>query len=35
LVTDLEDVKALNEEIRIACPETGSRIEVRQFNLMF
>ena len=34
---DLEDVKALIEELEIACPETGSRnwTEVRQFNLMF
>jgi glycyl-tRNA synthetase len=34
---DLEDIKALIEELEIACPETGSRnwTEVRQFNLMF
>ncbi|MDG2433837.1 glycine--tRNA ligase [Flavobacterium sp.] len=34
---DLEDVKALIEELEIACPESGSRnwTEVRQFNLMF
>ena len=34
---DLEDVKALIEELQIACPETGSRnwTEVKQFNLMF
>jgi len=34
---DLEDVKALIEELEIADPETGSRnwTEVRQFNLMF
>ena len=34
---DLEDVKALIEELGIACPESGSRnwTEVRQFNLMF
>jgi glycyl-tRNA synthetase len=34
---NLEDVKALIEELEIACPETGSRnwTEVRQFNLMF
>jgi glycyl-tRNA synthetase len=33
----LEDVKALIEELEIACPESGSRnwTEVRQFNLMF
>jgi glycyl-tRNA synthetase len=33
----LEDVKALIEELEIACPETGSKnwTEVRQFNLMF
>jgi glycyl-tRNA synthetase len=33
---DLEDVKALIEELEIACPESGSRnwTEVRQF-LMF
>jgi glycyl-tRNA synthetase len=37
LVEDLEDVKALIEELEIACPESGSRnwTEVRQFNLMF
>ncbi len=34
---DLKDVKALIEELGIACPETGSKnwTEVRQFNLMF
>lgn len=34
---DLADVKALIEELEIACPESGSRnwTEVRQFNLMF
>jgi glycyl-tRNA synthetase len=34
---NLEDVKALIEELEIADPETGSRnwTEVRQFNLMF
>ncbi len=34
---DLEDVKALIEELEIACPESGSRdwTDVRQFNLMF
>ena len=34
---DLQDVKALIEELEIADPETGSRnwTEVRQFNLMF
>lgn len=34
---DLEDVKALIEELEIADPETGSKnwTEVRQFNLMF
>jgi glycyl-tRNA synthetase len=34
---DLEDVKAIIEELEIADPETGSRnwTEVRQFNLMF
>ena len=34
---DLEDVKALIEELGIADPETGSKnwTEVRQFNLMF
>jgi len=34
---DLDDVKALIEELEIADPETGSRnwTEVRQFNLMF
>ena len=34
---DLEDVKALIEELEIACPECGSRewTDVRQFNLMF
>lgn len=33
----LDDVKALIEELGIACPESGSRnwTEVRQFNLMF
>jgi glycyl-tRNA synthetase len=36
-VMNLEDVKALIEELEIACPESGSRnwTEVRQFNLMF
>jgi len=34
---DLADVKALIDELEIACPESGSRnwTEVRQFNLMF
>lgn len=34
---DLEDMKALIEELNIACPESGSRnwTDVRQFNLMF
>ena len=34
---DLEDVKALIDELEIADPDTGSRnwTEVRQFNLMF
>ena len=34
---DLKDVKALIEELEIACPDTGSRnwTDVRQFNLMF
>lgn len=34
---DLTDVKALIEELEIACPESGSKnwTEVRQFNLMF
>ena len=34
---DLADVKALIEELGIACPESGSKnwTEVRQFNLMF
>ena len=34
---DLADVKALIEELEIACPESGSRnwTEVKQFNLMF
>ena len=34
---DLADVKALIEELGIACPESGSRnwTEVKQFNLMF
>jgi glycyl-tRNA synthetase len=34
---DLEDVKALIEELEIACPVSGSRdwTKVRQFNLMF
>ncbi|RKS55234.1 glycyl-tRNA synthetase [Gillisia mitskevichiae] len=34
---DLDDVKALIEELEIADPDTGSRnwTEVRQFNLMF
>jgi glycyl-tRNA synthetase len=37
LVMRREDVKALIEELEIACPESGSRnwTEVRQFNLMF
>jgi glycyl-tRNA synthetase len=35
--SNLADVKALIEELEIACPESGSRnwTEVRQFNLMF
>lgn len=35
--SDLEDMKALIEELEIACPVSGSRnwTEVRQFNLMF
>ena len=34
---DLEDVKALIEELEIACPVSGSKnwTDVRQFNLMF
>ncbi len=34
---DLEDVKALIEELGIGCPESGSKnwTDVRQFNLMF
>ena len=34
---DLADVKALIEELGIACPDSGSKnwTEVRQFNLMF
>ncbi|RFN59001.1 glycine--tRNA ligase [Marixanthomonas ophiurae] len=34
---DLKDVKALIEELGIACPDTGSKnwTDVRQFNLMF
>ena len=34
---DLNDVKALIEELEIACPESGSRnwTDVKQFNLMF
>ena len=34
---DLDDVKALIEELEISCPESGSRdwTEVKQFNLMF
>ena len=34
---DLENVKALIEELEIACPECGSKewTDVRQFNLMF
>jgi len=34
---DLGDVKALIEELEIACPESGSKnwTDVRQFNLMF
>jgi glycyl-tRNA synthetase len=34
---NLADVKALIEELEIACPESGSRnwTDVRQFNLMF
>jgi glycyl-tRNA synthetase len=34
---NLTDVKALIEELEIACPESGSRnwTEVKQFNLMF
>jgi len=34
---DLEDVKALIEELEIACPLSGSRnwTDVKQFNLMF
>ncbi len=35
--SDLDDMKALIEELEIACPVSGSRnwTEVRQFNLMF
>ena len=35
--SDLGDIKALIEELQIACPESGSRnwTDVRQFNLMF
>ena len=34
---DLSDVKSLIEELKIACPESGSRnwTDVKQFNLMF
>jgi glycyl-tRNA synthetase len=34
---DLEDVKALIEELEIACPDSGSKnwTDVKQFNLMF
>ena len=34
---DLADIKALIEELEIACPDSGSRnwTEVKQFNLMF
>ncbi|MDR9455950.1 MAG: glycine--tRNA ligase [Salegentibacter sp.] len=34
---DLDDVKALIEELEIACPESGSKnwTNVKQFNLMF
>ena len=34
---DLDDVKALIEELEIACPESGSKnwTDVKQFNLMF
>ncbi len=34
---NLDDVKALIEELEIACPDSGSKnwTEVRQFNLMF
>jgi glycyl-tRNA synthetase len=34
---NLEDLKALIEELEIACPESGSRnwTDVKQFNLMF
>lgn len=34
---NLEDVKALIEELEIACPDSGSRnwTDVKQFNLMF
>ena len=34
---DLADVKAMIEELEIACPESGSRnwTDVKQFNLMF
>jgi glycyl-tRNA synthetase len=35
--SNLADIKALIEELQIACPESGSRnwTDVRQFNLMF
>ena len=34
---DLADIKALIEDLEIACPESGSRnwTDVKQFNLMF
>ena len=34
---NLDDMKALIEELEIACPDSGSRnwTDVRQFNLMF
>jgi glycyl-tRNA synthetase len=37
MTDDLQDVKALIEELEIADPETGSRnwTDVKQFNLMF
>ncbi len=37
LENDLQDVKALIEELEIACPESGSKnwTDVKQFNLMF
>jgi glycyl-tRNA synthetase len=37
LENNLQDVKALIEELEIACPESGSRnwTDVKQFNLMF